>query len=72
MRLVRNTEEREKGEHPINRILDVSETDDELLIRTTEVHLARAVGSALKSAYQGTLDLQYDEDVVRVSWSREE
>lgn len=71
MRLVRNTEEREKGEHPINRILDVLDSEEELLIRTTEVHLARAIGSALHSAYQGNLDLQYDEDVVRVSWIRE-
>jgi NMD protein affecting ribosome stability and mRNA decay len=69
--LSRHTEEREKAEHPIKRIMDISDDSGDLVIRTTDVHLARDIGSAVHRAYKGTLNVQYDEDIARVEWVRE-
>ena len=71
LRLVRNTEEREKQEHPINRIIRIDEEPDAIRISTTEPHLAQAIGRALRSAYKGDLDFDFQEDIVRVDWQRE-
>lgn len=69
--LVRNVEAREKGEHPFNRIIDVSEAGEEaLLVRTTEAHLARAIGTALRDAYEGELTIGYEEELARIEWRR--
>ena len=72
VRNARNVEEREKGEHPMNRIMDVSEADDRIVFRTTETHLAQAIGKSLRRAYGGELEIDFQEDVVRVDWCREE
>jgi hypothetical protein len=41
-----------------------------LVISTTDTHLPRRIGEALKHAYHGELQLHYDrnEDFVRVNW----
>jgi hypothetical protein len=43
-----------------------------LVISTTDTHLPRRIGEALKHAYHGQLELHYDrdEDFVRVNWRR--
>lgn len=68
--LARNLERREKAEHPMKRIIDIDEDDDRILITTTDIHLARAIGEALRDAYQGTLDYHYNKDeyLLRVQW----
>ena len=71
VRIARNTEEREKETHPINRIMSVSEGTDTLSILTTEVHLAQAIGKSLRKAFKGDLEIAYEEDIVRVVWTRE-
>ena len=70
--LARNVEAREKPEHPLKRIMDVRDEDDALVIRTTDLRLARSIGDALHSAYEGELDYQYTEggNVLRVEWNR--
>lgn len=68
--LARHVEQRERREHPMERILEVREDGDELLVTTTEIHLPRAIGSALHAAYEGELSVDYEEDIVRVAWSR--
>ncbi|WP_447974678.1 BCAM0308 family protein [Nitrospira sp. Kam-Ns4a] len=70
--LVRNEEAREKAEHPLARIMRIEETEGGAVITTTDVHLARRLGEALRRSYQGTLELRYNEDqqFVRVTWSR--
>jgi NMD protein affecting ribosome stability and mRNA decay len=70
--LIRNTEANEKGEHPLSRIMAIDKTREGVVISTTDSHLARRIGSALKDAHHGNLDLHYDkaEDFVRVWWSR--
>jgi len=71
--LVRNVEEREKGQHPLKRIMAVEDVESDVLITTTDPNLARNIGDALHRAYEGDLDYQYTEasNVLRVSWSRD-
>lgn len=71
--LIRHQEELEKGEHPLNRIMAIEETDaDTLTVTTTDIHLPRRIGEAIKRAYHGELALSYDQDgyFIRVDWSR--
>lgn len=70
--LIKNTEEREKQEHPLKRIMDCKSEADAIVYSFTDAHLARNIGEALQHAYQGELDYQYtNEDIMlRVTWSR--
>jgi hypothetical protein len=72
IRLARNEETREKGEHPLQRIMGIDEAADGVVITTTDIHLPQRIGEALKHAYHGDLDLHYGEDEysVRVQWRR--
>jgi NMD protein affecting ribosome stability and mRNA decay len=73
LNLVHNSEAKEKSEHPLERIMDIEEQEDGLLITFTGAHVTRGVGEALHHAYKGELDFHYsDEDkIIRVSWRRE-
>jgi len=71
--LARNLEEREKREHPLKRIMSVSDpADGPIEIATTDAHLAHGIGDALHHAYQGELDARYTdkENLLRVHWRR--
>ena len=71
--LARNIEEREKAQHPLNRIMQVEDGgDSEIVVTTTNAHLARTLGEAIHSAYQGKLDFHYVEQdsLIRVLWER--
>jgi NMD protein affecting ribosome stability and mRNA decay len=70
--LVRNEEAREKRSHPLQRIMTLRETDKAVEIATTDVHLARRLGQALRSAFRGDLEVKTsrDERLVRVRWTR--
>jgi len=72
MGVVRNTEATEKQEHPLSRIMGVERQPEGLVVSTTDTHLPRRIGEALKHAYHGELDVHYDhdEDFVRVTWTR--
>jgi len=73
LNLVRNLEQAEKSDHPANRIIDIEEAPDRIVINTTDIHLPRRIGEACKRAFKGKLTLSYDEDgyFVRVDWQRE-
>lgn len=73
IRLARNQEEVEKREHPLNRIIDIEEAADKIVINTTDIHLPRRIGEAQKRAWHGKTDFSYDQDgyFVRVNWHRE-
>lgn len=68
--LVRNEEAAENSEHPLNRIIAVDEAEDGLVVRTTDIHLPRRIGEALKRAYHGKLEMHFDDDgyFARVDW----
>lgn len=70
--LIRNLETREKAEHPLQRIMDIDDQDNKLLITTTDIHLAHGIGQALQHAYKGTLDSDYNKEeyLLRVRWQR--
>jgi len=70
--LIRNEEQQEAANHPLQRIMDITEEGGVTSVTTTDVHLARRIGEALHHAYQGKLDIKYSQDeyVVRVAWER--
>jgi NMD protein affecting ribosome stability and mRNA decay len=72
MAFVRERGEREKNEHPLERLMGVDETADGLLVTTTGTHLARVLVQALKSAYEGRQWMRYnrDENRVRITWRK--
>ena len=69
--LVRHQEEAEKSEHPLNRIISIDEDAEGIVINTTDIHLPRRIGEAVKRAFHGTLDEDFDEGgyFVRVNWT---
>ena len=70
-RLARHQEEAEKGEHPLNRIMAIEEDAQGLLISTTDIHLPRRIGQAVRRAFGGMLRVKFEEagDFVTVSWA---
>ncbi len=72
LNLIKNEEKKEKGAHPMERIMNVERNEDNVLVTTTGVHMARRIGEALARAYQGELEFQYGdaEKTIRVYWKR--
>jgi hypothetical protein len=70
--LVRNIEERERGQHPLKRVMAIADTDTGLLVTTTDAHLAHSIGKAVRQAYQGELEVTWaeGESLVRATWRR--
>jgi NMD protein affecting ribosome stability and mRNA decay len=70
--LVQHVEQREKAEHPLQRIMNIADEAGAVLITTTDIHLAHGIGEAVGHAYGGELDLQYntEENLLRVHWKR--
>lgn len=71
--LVRNTEELEKSEHPLERLIAISDSADGLDVTTTGLHLAQRIGHALEAAYDGELQIHYnhEEYYVDIHWQRD-
>jgi len=72
MNLVRNEAAQEGREHPLHRLMQVEEKPDRVDLATTDIHLPRRIGDALRRAYDGELDIKYgdQEYTVRVHWRR--
>ncbi|HTW53197.1 MAG TPA: BCAM0308 family protein [Bradyrhizobium sp.] len=68
--LVRNEEAAENAEHPLNRIIAIDDAEGAVVVRTTDIHLPRRIGEAVKRAYRGTLDMHFDDDgyFARIDW----
>lgn len=73
--LVRNLEERESAEHPLKRIMDITDDGSGFTVTVTDGDLAMAFGRALERAYDGRLEhpptTSEKENLVRVSWTRD-
>ena len=69
--MIRNTEKLEKGEHPLERLIEIANEEDSLVVTTTGMHLARRIASALKRRFHGGVAIRYPEgeSLVRVDWS---
>ena len=70
--LVKAKEDREKADHPLQRIMAIEDVRDGLQVTTTDSSLARGIGEALHEAYKGDLKLRYsrDENLLRATWKR--
>ncbi len=70
--LARNIERSANEEHPLHRIMSIEDQDGETIITTTDIHVPRAIGHALQSAYKGDLTVHYDEEgyFIRIEWQR--
>ncbi|HXF79644.1 MAG TPA: BCAM0308 family protein [Usitatibacter sp.] len=70
--LLKSKEDREKADHPLQRIMAIEDVRDGLQVTTTDSHLARGIGEALHDAYKGDLKLRYsrDENLLRATWKR--
>ncbi|OWW18632.1 BCAM0308 family protein [Noviherbaspirillum denitrificans] len=66
--MVRDVEHREKSAHPLRRVMAIEPQDGGLDVATTDVRLAHVICDALMDAYDGKLNVDYDEGerVVRV------
>jgi NMD protein affecting ribosome stability and mRNA decay len=64
--------EHERTEHPLKRIMAIENKNGAMLITTTDTHLARGIGEAIRHAYQGELKVEHTtgENMVRVYWKR--
>ena len=73
LNLTRHLEQQERLEHPLHRIMQIEEKPDSIVIKTTDIHLARSIGEALRHAYKGDLELRYTEESysIGVKWSRD-
>ncbi len=72
LNLIQNVEQKEKSNHPMERIMNIDEDSSGAMVTTTGVHLARGIGSALSSAYNGETSVTYlaGENFVKVQWMR--
>jgi NMD protein affecting ribosome stability and mRNA decay len=74
MNLVRNEEERARGQNPLERVIAVKENGHgSMVISTTNVKLAQRIGRAIRKAFQGKVAYHWSHDtkLVRVDWVRE-
>lgn len=71
--LIRNTESAEKQTHALERLIDIQEQDDGLMVLTTGEHLANRIGHALKAAYKGETSYTYSDrrTHLAVDWHRD-
>jgi hypothetical protein len=53
--------------------MQIEEKSDSIMIKTTDIHLPRSIGEALRHAYRGCLEFGYTAEsyFVEVEWSRE-
>lgn len=68
--LIRNVAEREEREHPLERIIELTDELGSLLVTTTGMHLARCIGSALRRRFHGGVQIRYleEDSHVQVDW----
>jgi NMD protein affecting ribosome stability and mRNA decay len=73
LNLIKNQEEIEKSQHPLQRIISLKEEGKELTISTTYPQLARRIGEAVHRAHKGSLKIKYakEEELIRVYWERD-
>ncbi len=72
LQLVQSCEKKEKAEHPLERIMAIEDTDEGVLVTTTDAHLARRIAEALHSAYKGEIEYHYNDadNLLRAVWVR--
>jgi hypothetical protein len=69
---VRNCESAEGREHPLERNMAVRANGAGALGTTTDMHLARRIGEALRKSFKGAVEVHYNraDNLLRVDWRR--
>lgn len=69
---VRNIETAEKTDHPLQRIMGIVDKGEDVEIRATSEHLVARMAKALKSDFNGELELSFlrEENFARAHWRR--
>ncbi len=72
LNLIKNVSEEEMAYRPLERIIEIKDSGEEVVITTTYEHLARRIGEAVHKAYKGSLKLEYpgEQKYIRVFWER--
>ena len=72
MNLIKNKEKVARTHNPLDRIMDIKESDGGLEITTTTEKLAQRIGQILKKAFHGEVEYKWSSDVklARVRWTR--
>lgn len=72
--MLRNAEAAETAEHPLERIMELREDADGLVVTTTGVHLSRRIASKLERRFHRPARLRYSRPggELRVDWSLDE
>jgi len=73
MNLIKNEEERARGFNPLERIIDISDTDNGVVeITTTNEKLAQRIVRSLERAYHGEVSYRWSHDtkLLRAEWVR--
>jgi len=70
--MLQHRAERAKSEHPLQRIMAVTDSAAGVEITTTDIHLAHELAQALHHAYHGDLQLHYSDGqlLLRAHWQR--
>ena len=71
--LARHHEQEENASHVLHRIMAIEDGPAAVTIKTTDLHLPRRIGNAIRRAFKGELELHYEEAgcFLRVNWTRE-
>lgn len=72
LQIAQRQAEHARAEHPLHRIIEIVDRGGDVEITTTDVHLPRRIGEALKRAHDGALDIHFSDDAyeIRVAWRR--
>jgi len=71
--VVRQQEEGEKRDRPQNRLINIEQGEDRIVVNTTDVQLPVRIGEAIRRTFQGTLQRHFDQEsyITRVDWHRD-
>ena len=63
----------EKRDRPTNRIIDIEQGEDRVVVTTTDIQLPHRIGAAMVRTFQGRLNQHFDEVdyLIRVNWHRD-
>jgi NMD protein affecting ribosome stability and mRNA decay len=69
--LIESLERQEKAEHPLERLMEIADGEDGLVVTTTGIHMARCIAGALRRRFHGKVTIRYppEEALIYVDWS---
>jgi hypothetical protein len=72
LRLIANEEKRAREKNPLERIMSLSQGQEQLVLTTTDEKLAQRIGRELHKACGGTVTYNWSHNnkFVRVRWER--